>query len=316
MIHKYLEFINERVSDRFNQNFEELSQFDIESINPENPDLRFLVNRFKTDRDDFSRKIRALSEVFESWFSSMASNYNANPEQDFNEMQGILNRSGYTIDVITKLFDPKVTKLVGESYLQFIRKNHLETINGDVDFYLYKINEIVGLDTKIVLGNMGLEGGDEISEYLIKYAYGYHKTPYGKLFLQQNGLTIEAFVDAAFDALKDHFDDDMGSVVIYRIERKYGKRLAYSIRDSYDPVWSSFISIEDDGFIIFYYKMCEDFEKFIDDNKNKINGLDDLYEISSNEEFFKECVHDTLSKVLMGNVDITDNDEFLRVSSK
>jgi len=206
MIKKYKEFLLlEKLNEKsFLRNWEELQK--IEKINSNDNNLRHIRHSMETAREDFANKVNSLGEYFESWFSSLAQDKKADPESDFNMMQSTIDRTGFTLDFIKKLFDKKVCQLTTEYFPYFIHKSNLDEINGYVDVYLYFLDEkleitknTTGDDFEVGLGgpnhNDVMKDDDLLIEWTIKYAYGYHKTPYGKLFIKQLGLTPEEFVN-------------------------------------------------------------------------------------------------------------------------
>jgi hypothetical protein len=206
MIKKYKEFLLlEKLNQKdFLTSWEELEK--IEQINDRNlTRIRFTM---EGARNQFAKKIKGLAGYFESWYSSLAHDREANPQKDFEDMQSFINKTGFTLDIIKKLFDKQVCKLTTEYFPYFIDKNHLDSINGYIDVYLYFLDEKLqitknstGNDFEVGLGGPGYNSTmtknsdeDMVQEWIIKYAYGFHKTPYGKLFIKQLGLTPEEFV--------------------------------------------------------------------------------------------------------------------------
>ncbi len=177
-------------------------------------ELKYEKEYMERLRGDFAKKIKGLNEYFDSFYSKLASDYNANPEEDFIEMQRVIDKTWFNLSIIKKLFDKKLCELTSEYYPYFIHKNHLDTINGYIDIYLYLLDEKLEISKSTkVEAHKDLGGGHaqnledhtiervenandpELDEWLIKYAYGYHKTPYGKLLLKQVGLTPEEFAN-------------------------------------------------------------------------------------------------------------------------
>ena len=202
-------------SNRFDKFFDKIQS--VEKITgPFMTELKYEKEYMETLRGIFAKKIKGLSEYFDSWYSSLASNSEANPEEDFAEMQKVMDKTGFTLPIIKKLFDKKVCQLTSEYYPYFIHQNHLDTINGYIDIYLYLLDEKLEISKNTgVEANKDLGGGHseslknqtiervssaddpDLNEWLIKYAYGYHKTPYGELLLKQVGLTPESFANIA-----------------------------------------------------------------------------------------------------------------------
>lgn len=145
----------------------------------------------------FASKIKALGEYFDQYFTSLASNHDLSVDVDFNEMQKIMDRTGFTIDFIKKLFSEDVLKVTREHFPWFVRKNALDEVNGYIDVYLYKISELIKEDWRPELGGRGWGEYifESIEEVFIKYSYGYHKTSYGRLFMEQLNITEDFFIE-------------------------------------------------------------------------------------------------------------------------
>jgi hypothetical protein len=261
MIKKYEQFILEKVKQtEFDTYFQRIdSRQKVDQFDPELNSEKSYMERM---RKDFANKIRNLSEYFDSFFSNLASS-NGNPEEDFEEMQKIIDKTGFTLDVIKKLFSKKVCQLTSEYFPYFIHQNRLDIINGYVDIYLYMINEkleiskMTGVDHQIDFGGQGFDKSMDAQEWIIKYAYGYHKTPYGQLFIKQLGLTPDQFVEYTFMNIKEYFDDQMRSNFAYELT-KIKKPYDFDKGDIDDFDWSKFIQVDDDGFIVYYNEMEND----------------------------------------------------------
>lgn len=209
-IKDYNEFLLERFnSSEFEINYQKIISFEGRNQYDELKNERHFMQRM---RNEFASKIKGLSEYFDSWYSSLASS-DSDPEEDFGEMQKIISRSGFTLEVIKKLFDKKVSDLISELYPYFIHKNKLDVINGYIDTYLYLLDEKLSLSENFLVDLGGGHGdylkdkdveildsfiqtykNECINEWLIKYAYGYHMTKYGKLLLDSVDLTTDEFV--------------------------------------------------------------------------------------------------------------------------
>jgi hypothetical protein len=257
MIKKYQQFLLEKFSQSdFDRNFQKIDSF--ERVEVFTPELKQEKEYMEKLRNEFAKKIEGLSEYFDSFFSNLASS-NGNPEEDFNEMQRIIDKTGFTLEVIKKLFSKKVCESTGEYYPYFIHRNRLDTINGYIDVYLFmlddklKISEMTGVPHTVDLGGQGFDKSMDASEWIIKYAYGYHKTPYGKLFIKQIGLTPDQFVEYTFMNVKDYFQEQMSSNFAYELSKIKNKQFDWGEID-----WSKYVQVDDDGFIIYYNDMEND----------------------------------------------------------
>ena len=261
MIKKYEQFILEKVKQiEFDTYFQRIDSH--QKVDQFTTELKHEKSYMDRMRKDFASKINGLSEYFESYFSNLASS-NGNPEEDFEEMQKIIDKTGFTLDVIKKLFNKKVCQLTSEYFPYFIHQNRLDIINGYIDVYLYMINEkleiskMTGVEHQIDLGGQGFDKSMDSQEWIIKYAYGYHKTPYGQLFIKQLGLTPDQFVEYTFMNIKEYFDDQMRSNFAYELT-KIKKPYDFDKGDIDDFDWSKFIQVDDDGFIVYYNEMEND----------------------------------------------------------
>ena len=188
---------------------------------------------FIDSRNDFADYVLGLDKFYGKHFSTIVHS-SSDPDEDFEEIQKIINRTGYDLEVIKKLFDPIVCVFLSENFGQFIQKHQLDEQNGYIDIYLYKLNENLNLDTKVWLG--GDSWGDALQslaneEYVVKYAYGYHKTKYGKLFLDQIGLSKEDFVSNALEYIKDHMNREVIPDINSNLLRDYG--INFEVTDEY-----------------------------------------------------------------------------------
>ena len=120
-----------------------------------------------------------------------------------------------------------------------------------------EISKMTGVDHQIDLGGQGFDKDMDAQEWIIKYAYGYHKTPYGKLFVKQLGLTPDQFVEYTFMNMKEAFVEQMTTNFSYELSR-IKKPYDFDKGDIDNFDWSKFIQVDDDGFIIYYNEMEND----------------------------------------------------------
>ena len=155
-----------------------------------------------------------------------------------------------------------------------------------VDYYLYRIGEMVsypGNDWTPPLGGDGWnipknEMDDE--EFMIRFAYGYHHTKYGQLYIEQNltdGKTLEQEVKEwdlmGYQKLGDWFEGKE-----YNSEKWKEPLILNGDDDYYEFVKSlkfdDYVLVERDRIIIWGKELAEDLETF--NTKTKIT-LDYLY---------------------------------------
>ena len=146
MIKKYNDFILEKLNqsefDRFYDSFM--------SVDGGPSDYYVLQSKtfFTKCRKEFANKIKALGEYYDAYYSQIAKNPDADPEKDFNEMQKFMDRTGYTTDIISKLFSKKICDVDEESFFDFFRVNRLDDIGGYIDIYLYYLSQLVDVEIK------------------------------------------------------------------------------------------------------------------------------------------------------------------------
>jgi hypothetical protein len=279
-----------------NQDYEKI-------IDGEESSLESNKKRMLKYREDFADALDSLCENFySSSFSKMVSS--GDPEEDFKEMQDIINKGNWTLDVLRKLFDPRISEVIEQTFGQFIDKYGLDSQNGYMDFYLYRLNEKLDLNTTVWLGGHGwasfiLESPED--EAVVKYAYGYHKTPYGKMCLEQIGLDKQQFVDLAYEYLKDYIKENVSGRVI----RDLGKLLQLGFQVDTGQQWqkkfyndldlSDYVILDDDRFIINYTEMCDDFNQMTNNE----------FENAADPEWFKETILANMTS-LFYNLDVQD----------
>lgn len=166
-----------------------------------NPDV--LKGIVREDRKKFIKVLDFISIDSKS-FSKMAmrSKPDDSPEDYFKYMHHLV-LSKFKMNDLAELFSPDINRLMGEDYFQFIKNNHLDERCGDLDWYLYRLAKELGLDPvkKLPLGGGGWSENEkhaEEGEWMIRYSYGYHRTPYGKLFIESLGITANEFRKGAF----------------------------------------------------------------------------------------------------------------------
>jgi hypothetical protein len=183
-------------------------------------------------------------------FSDMCKK-DSNPEEDYKELQSLMDKKGWDIQSIKNLFSNKVDKLCGYGIAKFVRgertedfqevftelkkqgvsKEKLDDIddpfksddldqqNGHCDIYLYFTFKELGLNPNFIsLGGDGWASYNEDDEMYIRYRYGYHQTKYGQMMLKQIGYTVEQFKEEALvylqEDIKEHWSEMISSSVM------------------------------------------------------------------------------------------------------
>ena len=289
---KYTEFINEELTAYPKLSDEELSQRltgGSDSMIGKNNEEKFLLLRytFWSNIIDMTKDLRPRS------FSDMCKT-NSNPEEDYKEMQNLMDKKGWDIQSIKNLFSPKVdeicgygigdlvdgkitdkfrsilTKLNSQSIKTSIlsnmedpfRNNTLNEQNGHTDIYLYFTFKQLRLnpDYYIGLGGEGWSSFTDKEEIIIRYRYGYHHTKYGQMMLKQMNYTQEEFRERALESLQEIIFDEWHSRLFrfYRDTKKDVKNVSRFI-DSLKL--EEYSIIEDDRMIIYTKEIANDINK-------------------------------------------------------
>jgi len=214
-INKYKEFINEAFSG------EKLPDSKMESVS------RGILLEYRVG---FWQDMLTLSEFYNTYFSNLAASIDADPDDDYTQMKKLIRKKGWGIESLKNLFSEesdnickytffdlvkgipsvefkeefKERRLKSQYYEPFNGGSSLDATSGQIDIFLYKLAEELRLKGIIYLGGEGwgdMLHGEE-NEYLIKCAYGYHQTKYGKLFLNQKGITEQELIEKAVEDLQ------------------------------------------------------------------------------------------------------------------
>ena len=202
-IKKYIDFINESVYNKVN-----ISLVDNLIKNNNTTKLQNL-------REDFYESLEEMLDEFRtSYFSNLCKKENAIPEQDYSEMQNILDIKGWDFESIKNIFKPEVNEILHSDFFNWVSGHNLDNKTGYCDVYLYFTAKNLGLDeNRIYLGGEGWATYDDKDEIWIRYKYGYHQTRYGKLYLQQIGCTIEQFEKIAIDYLQEDLEENWDNIL-------------------------------------------------------------------------------------------------------
>jgi hypothetical protein len=222
-------------------------------------------------RDDFEESVINMADFFPGWFSDMCKRKDANPEEDYQEMQKLLDKKGWNFESIKNLFSEEANKLVDKDFMGWFNSSgQIGSQNGHCDVYLYFTAKNLGLNTDIVsLGGDGWANYNEGDEMYIRYRYGYHQTKYGQLMLDQIGYTVEQFREEALVYLQQDIEDNW----IEMISLSVMKVKSFSDKDSARK--SNFLKsaiqikdytlVEDDRMIIYTNEMADAINKAFPD---------------------------------------------------
>ena len=269
MIKRYRQFVNESIEDYFDHSVKK----------------SYTRDEITQLRDDWKE---AIFDVLGRGpnFSSLCKRESQDPEEDYKEHQKEMDAKGSTFDVIKEIFSKEADKIVGKwasdsddkDIFVELHQSSLEEINGDIDTYLYFTVKRLGLDYKKVEfggpGWSGMEGYPE--EAIIRYSYGYHKTKYGQLMMEQLGITQEDFEEYA--------------------SKGFCIELINNWHDFFSCKMEDFVIIEEDRILIFTKKLSDYLETSIEDvNEKLVNFLKIYpfieYDITDNE-FLIHCESD------------------------
>ena len=182
-------------------------------------------------------KIDAMPGKYTS-YSVLASNHpknpKRNPDKDYKNILSELEKNfGWDEESIDKL-----AKSHGRELFERHQKNSLpgflETALGDL--VMYKLTDgdalLMGFNVKDVIVDVD---GDET---IFKFYYGYNKTPYGRLAMEQHFGSIDAFLDEVGAAVGNVLDEP--STIVYGSEELFGRLNDKGIKSlssaySYDP---------------------------------------------------------------------------------
>lgn len=144
-------------------------------------DFKTVIDHFSTSNNDKdSNPFTTLS------YSVLASNELADPDKDYHRMIIAMEQHGWSIEDMTKLIKANAAKM----------ESKFGDYSGVVDVFLYRM----GLP-KHMLAGYNYKDDENPEEAIIKYSYGYNKTPYGKLALEQYFGSADKFVEYAAQAL-------------------------------------------------------------------------------------------------------------------
>lgn len=267
--------------------------FIIESLSSEKLPSRVLPS---TDREDYLRlrsqfceDVHDLGDFYSKYFSNLCSNSEADPDIDYLEMKKMISRKGWGIESIRNLFSTQADELCKYNFFDFISgtptvelkkevenrifkmqyyepifgSKSLDSVSGYIDIFMYKLVEELGLKGGTVwLGgegwSSGLDSNPDENEYLIKCAYGYHQTKYGKLFLKQVGITEDDLISKALSDFTDWFKSNWSPV----ISKNLSPSDSYKVRTIINSLnFDEFCVVESDRIVVFAKTISEELEK-------------------------------------------------------
>ena len=142
--------------------------------------------------------IKRINTSYSYLSSARDVNIKQDPAKDFKMILAEFDDAGWERDALAKLF-AKYGDQIAEDY-----NNDRTQLNqsGMVDYFLFKMTKgkaiLMGYTTQDI--GYGDLPGDEA---FFKFYYGYNKTPYGKLAMEQHFGSLDAY----YDYLGEHFAD-------------------------------------------------------------------------------------------------------------
>ena len=298
---KYQEFINEELT-AYSKLSDSYLQSNLVSSN---------AKIFIILRSNFYDGVVSMTDDLRPRFFSDMCKINSNPEEDYKEMQNLMDKKGWDIQSIKNLFSSEVDEICGYGIGDLVKgrttdkfrsiltklnslkktsnvstnlsniehpfRDPLNQQNGHCDIYLYFTFKQLGLNQDFIeLGGEGWATHDEPEEVMIRYRYGYHQTNYGKLMLKQVGYTPEEFREKALDNLQDYISDEWKSHLYQFL--KDNKQLQYDDLNNLSRFVNTmdldnFSIIEDDRMIIYSKEISNELNKF---STNMVNEEDIL----------------------------------------
>ena len=288
---KYTEFINEELTADPKLSDSELSSRVSGSGRKNNNEEKLLLLRYKfwDNIIDMTENLRPRS------FSDMCKR-NSNPEEDYKELQSLMDKKGWDIQSIKNLFSPQVDEICGYGIGDFVKGkktdefnniltklntqrintsilsnigdpfvNFLNEQNGHTDIYLYFTFKQLKLnpDYYIGLGGEGWSSFTDKEEIIIRYRYGYHHTKYGQMMLKQMNYTQEEFREKALESLQEIIFDEWHSRLFsfYKETKKDVKDVRDVSRFIDSLKLEEYSIIEDDRMIIYTKEIANDINK-------------------------------------------------------
>jgi hypothetical protein len=136
-----------------------------------------LKELFYSNEDDINTYtvnefIRIASKYRSPEYTNLCTDSSAKPKEDLEKFLNYLNEHGFYEDKIIKMLS---------LYNKEVLNSKLSKMNGVLDIFFY---HYVGRSYYLSSGTHKFDPMDYSNEVIIKYLYGYHNTPYGKIFIE------------------------------------------------------------------------------------------------------------------------------------
>lgn len=162
-------------------------------------------DEFKNHKE-ISKFFRSYSDVVR-----ISSLQDSDPKQSFEIVNDFMTKSGWDLESVKKLVDSHPS----------IFRYMLRDLNycAAIDVYLYQVTS----------GKFPLQGFDwdfdvkelDVNEWTIRYSYGWHKSKYGILCIEQNLGSITAFLSKVKESLPAFILEYMESNRVFSISNKF-----------------------------------------------------------------------------------------------
>jgi hypothetical protein len=138
---------------------------------------------------DFKEAVEevVLNDGFGSSYSILAQNASKDPETDYKKFVSSLSKLGWSESRIKQLFDQQGDEICAD----YENGGYDAWLCGVMDYFMYKMCG----DKITLMGYNTVELDDDGSEYVIKFSYGYNRTPYGMLAMKQHCGSVDEFLD-------------------------------------------------------------------------------------------------------------------------
>jgi hypothetical protein len=266
MIKRYRQFVNESIEDYFDQSAKK----------------SYTSDEIRDLRDNWIDTIIEISEDNGRVSFSSLCKGSDDPEEDYKKFQKEMDSKGFPFDLIKEIFSKESDKLIGKwasdstdtDIFREIHQSPLEEKNGEIDTYLYFTVKRLGLDyKKVELGGPGWSGIDYPEEAIIRYSYGYHKTKYGQLMMEQLGITQKEFEEYA--------------------SKGFCIELINNWHDFFSAKMEDFVIIEEDRIVIFTKKLTDYLGTSIEEVNQKLTNFLKIYDFIeydiTENEFLIHC---------------------------
>jgi hypothetical protein len=165
------------------------------------------LEKFANDLLDICHIIMKSRKPSSLWATNLARS-NRDPQSDLNLFKQRMLNKGWDSTSIIELFNKEdVTKSI-ENLHERCQKigtyPQIDNQNGMIDLYLMWCESISKKGYNFGFGGVGDNSEEEAT---IRYNYGYHRTKYGKLYIESTFGTMENFKDKAFRQIEIIFSE-------------------------------------------------------------------------------------------------------------